>query len=146
MDSSIETPAAAAVMPKNGGRLWRVARATLIVSALGAAGGALSGIVLAVGLGLVLDGFTGARDFVGTLAFSAVVGAALGLLLGPLAGFGLLRRVPLGRAILGTGVGTVLGFLAGWPFPVNPFYTSVAGFALAAVFLQWRYRPRAVQS
>ena len=132
----------------------------LIVTALGAAGGALTGAVLAVGFISSMGGFAGLRDFVGTLALGGAFGATFGLLLGPAIGFGLLRRVPLGRAIVGTGIGAIVGFAAGLALPVTVglgvplplllgpafltathlFLSASAGAAVAALVLHWRYR------
>ena len=60
----------------------------------------------------------------------------------PLAGWLLMRRVPLGRAVLWTIVGTILGGLVGWftPLGSDAVYRSLlsglAGFALAVLLLR----------
>jgi hypothetical protein len=68
---------------------------------------------------------------------AAGMGGLFGAFLAPVAGFSLLRRVPLGRAILWTTAGTLIGGLAGlllggFGLTLGP----IAGFGLAA-FRLW---------
>src|SRR5262245_28502081 len=104
----------------------------------GAVAGALAG---ALGVSLwvaVVGGLTQALD-PGAWLVAGAVGAALGAVLLPLAGFTFLRRAPLGRVlaetILGTALGGAAGALtddgAGW------FKGALIGFALSAAHLWW---------
>ncbi|HEY6853734.1 MAG TPA: hypothetical protein VI139_05775, partial [Gemmatimonadales bacterium] len=111
----------------------------------GAAGAA------ALGLALILtDGVTAFTEL-GVVVVPAAIGAGLGAVLAPSAGWLLLRRVPLGRAFAGLTIGTVLGGLAGWFLPamtnvfVQPIITAAAGFLASAVFLRFRYARRESQ-
>ena len=78
----------------------------------------------------------------GLLGFGATFGAVLGAVLLPLAGWLLMRRVPLGRALLGTAAGAVSGGLLGWFMPVGPdviartLVAGVAGFLVAVIVLR----------
>src|SRR5690349_16262404 len=45
---------------------------------------------------------------------AAMVGAGCGVVLGPAASFGFMRRVPLGKLFVETGVGTVIGGVLGF--------------------------------
>ena len=71
--------------------------------------------------------------------------AGLGAVLLPLAGFTLLRRVPLGKVLLETILGTALGGAIGAvmsPFGAGWFTGALAGFALSVAHLWWRSRRR----
>jgi len=115
-------------------RILAITSGLLIVgSLLGAfAGAAVAGIV-----GLVLDGSAPDPEL---LRFGATFGAPLGGVLLPLAGWVLMRHVPLGRAFLGTAIGTVAGGVLGWFLPIGSeevaqtLLGGVVGF-LIAVFL-----------
>jgi hypothetical protein len=82
----------------------------------------------------------------GVFGFGAVIGGMCGMVLGPLASFGFLRRVPLGRlfgqAAFGATVGGVAGVLS--PFghygPYGALGVATAGFVLASARLAWVYR------
>ncbi|HZF68524.1 MAG TPA: hypothetical protein VEZ47_10835 [Gemmatirosa sp.] len=98
----------------------RVACITLGLVAAGGVLGALAAALAAVlGFGVfaaligrqLLD--PAAALFVGGVA--ARIGAALGIVVGPLAAWLLLREVPLGRALLGTTLGALIGGLLGLP-------------------------------
>lgn len=98
---------AVAVTPSRA-RLVRVLRATGIVTALGAVGGAIGGVALGAALWIEA---TFRTDLLGTgvealralglvVLTAATCGAVYGLVLGPLYAWTLLRRVPLWRAIM----------------------------------------------
>ncbi len=75
------------------------------------------------------------------------MGAGLGAVLLPLAGFTLLRRAPLGKVLLETILGTALGGAIGAvmsPFGAGWFTGALAGFALSVGHLWWRSRRRAL--
>ena len=124
----------------------RRTRAVIIVTILSAAAGALAGLAVA----FVLDAVTGAFAPDGFLfGFAALTGAALGSVLGPIAGFGFLRRVPLGRlfgqTIVGAALGALLGLSMGILFPRADDFTLIfgggtLGFAVAALLLWRRFR------
>ena len=100
-------------------------------------GGAVVGAVAALGVLGTADRFGGAlplRDAATLTGIGAVAGAAIGALLGPLAGFGLLRRVPLGQAMRATGLGALAGLGLGLVAGFNAVLLSVAGFALGALY------------
>ena len=129
-------PSARRVIPS------RVALVALGLIPTGAVAGALAG-----GLGAMIwmaaaDGLHAAPDpFV--LGVAGVVGAVLGAVILPVAGFTLLRYVPLGRALVETIVATALGgaigvqLLGAW-WLVGP----LAGFGVAATRL-WALARRA---
>lgn len=94
--------------------------------------GAVVGAVCAIGIILVLNAINGgiaglfSADGAVFLAVVAFVGALFGLVAAPLLSWGLLRRVPLGKAILATGLGTMTGAVAGETFyPMNPYVGGV---------------------
>ncbi|HYC33552.1 MAG TPA: hypothetical protein VEB59_14785 [Gemmatimonadales bacterium] len=101
----------------------------------GAAAGAIAGALGAAIWISVIDSVRAALDLQ-VLGLAGIVGAAFGAIMLPLAGFTLLRYVPLGRALLETIVATALGgvlgvqFLGDW-WPAGP----IGGFALAATRL-----------
>jgi hypothetical protein len=72
--------------------------------------GVVAGASCAVAVVMLIGSLFGGLGLAGPAGF---VGAVLGAVLAPIAGFSLLRRVALGRAILWTSVGTVLGGLIG---------------------------------
>lgn len=132
-------------------KVRRVSRVTLAVAALGAAGGALSGIVIAsIFVGVQILASPSPSPFIATLqffvfasAYAATFGVMFGVVLGPLFAWTLLRRAPLWRAIgetsfaaaVDTGIAsaTIIGSGSFWFVPV--------GCALiAALRLQWEVR------
>ena len=94
----------------------------------------------------------------------AVVGAGLGALLGPAAGFGLLRRVRLGRAVAATAGGAFLGFGLGlalfflfvapsrdaiWADGVDwslALTLGVVGWFLGVLYVRWRPEGRSAKN
>ena len=122
-------------------RLSRVLAVTSGLVAAGAGAGALAGAAVA-GLIAALVERPGAAFEPGLLGFGATFGAVLGAALLPLAGWLLMRRVPLGRALLGTAAGAVSGGLLGWFIPVGPdviartLVAGVAGFLVAVIMLR----------
>ncbi|HKG90448.1 MAG TPA: hypothetical protein VKA84_01075 [Gemmatimonadaceae bacterium] len=124
----------------------RPARIAIVTAGLSAAGALVGGACAAVSLGLVLlclrvvTPRTSLEGAAFVLAFASLVGAVTGAVGAPLIGWGLLRRVPLGRAIAGTALGTVAGGAAGWA--VMPVLGSAAGallgFVAGAVYLRLR--------
>jgi hypothetical protein len=120
-------------------------RITAGLAFTGAAFGALSGMV-ALGIGMLAGGYVTSVGDLTILLLPGAFGAVLGSFLAPLAGWFLLRRVPLGRAFAGLAAGTLLGGLAGWflfsetdPM-IRPIQFAVVGFLLAATALRVTHR------
>jgi hypothetical protein len=124
------------------------ARVALVALGLVPTGAVAGGLAGAIGVSLwvaVTQGIAQAFD-VEVWLFAGTVGAMLGAVLLPIAGFTLLRRAPLGRVlaetILGTALGGAIGAIttpasgAGW------FVGALAGFALSAAHLWWKARRR----
>ena len=119
----------------------------LAVTAALLAGGALfGGLAGAVALTLVLALF-GTFNW-GLLLVAAQMGAVLGAVLLPIAGWTLLPRVPLWRVFTGTIAGTVIGGLLGTVlgfllYPVGllvgPVLGAILGFLCAAIRLRRRF-------
>ncbi|HEY0035035.1 MAG TPA: hypothetical protein VGB66_00030 [Longimicrobium sp.] len=86
------------------------------------------------------------------LLLGAAFGAVVGMILGPLGAWLLMRDVPLGRAVGGTTLGTVLGGVAAVVsnLPGSLFYAPIAGFTLVALALRvharWRRELRGKRS
>ena len=132
----------------------RVIAVTAGLSAAGLVVGAAVGAIVG-GAFIALTLLTakgGAWNVGATLAASAMYGGALGMVLGPIAAWLLMRHVPIGRALgetaLGTAIGSFLGILLVWfpvlliPFP--PLTLALAGFAAAAVRLRVMHRKKDV--
>jgi hypothetical protein len=90
--------------------------------------GALAGAscaVFAVNLAIYLDGpydASFALELGPIVQGAAAIGALSGFILAPVAGFALLRRVPLGRSLAVCTLGTTFGGLLGnWIWPFNPY-------------------------
>lgn len=118
----------------------RIVAVTIGLSLAGAIfGGIAGGIVLGIVL-LVSEDF----DRFGTRIFlvAATLGAMLGAACAPVAGWLLLRRVPLGRAFGGLTIGTILGGVFGWFLPISmnkgdrSLIAGAVGFLCAAVWLR----------
>jgi hypothetical protein len=124
------------------------ARATGVTLGLATTGAILGGAAWAIALGIGLLCKAGLDTFshLRVLLIPGAIGAVLGSVCAPLAGWLLFRRVPLGRAFAGLVIGTVLGGLSGW-FPpltfnvlLQPIATAAAGFVAAALVMRRRYR------
>lgn len=116
----------------------------------------LAGTALLAGTGALVGGFIGSTllfllqlgapggiTLSVDLPFATVVGgsfgAAVGLVVAPVAGWTFLRHVPFGRAILGTAAGTFLGAAAAL-LVGHPAVGGIVGYAVAAVLLRRRLR------
>jgi len=134
------------------------ARAVAVTAGLSAAGAAFGAAAGATALGIVLalsDGLHVLGDL-GVLAIPGVLGGAIGAVCAPLAGWLLLRRIPLGKAFLGLTIGTVLGGVVGWYLVpevnghtdafsifnliVRPVLGAALGFLSAALLMRVRHR------
>jgi hypothetical protein len=106
--------------------------------------GAVAGMLCLAVVGLIDSGPRAFSDVgMEVFGYAALVGGLCGLLVGPAAAFGFLRRVPLGRLFAETTLGATLGGLLGFVLNVNDvlfFGLPVAGFAVAVAHLAWRYR------
>ena len=125
------------------------ARITIGLSITGAICGAGAGVV-ALWVASFSADFALLGGFRGLAVIPLVIGAALGAICAPLAGWLALRDVPLGPMFLGLSLGTVLGGVAGWFAPqfgnvlVQPVVAAAAGFLAAAFALRLRFRRRGV--
>jgi hypothetical protein len=103
---------------------------TVSLIGAGAAIGALCGGVLA-SLALLLTASINelmSRDTAVFLGLCATVGGVVGGITAPIVSWGLLRRVPLGRAIAWGAIGTMLGGVIGeWVSPANLHGGGVPG-------------------
>jgi hypothetical protein len=114
----------------------RVALVTLGLIPTGAAAGALAG---ALGVTIWMSFVGGIRAALDSQlwAFAGMVGGALGAVLLPIAGFTVLRYVPLGRALAETIVGTAIGGALGVQFLGQGWLVgALAGFGVAAIRLR----------
>lgn len=115
----------------------RVAVVTAGLIGGGAIAGGMAGSIgaaLAVG---IHDGLRAALDPMVWL-FAGLIGAPLGAILLPIAGFTVLRYVRLGRVLVVTILGTALGGAAGVQVTAGGWLTgALLGFALASISL-WR--------
>jgi hypothetical protein len=126
-------------------------RALGVVALLGLAGGVLGGLLVAglvSGITLVNGGW---RDFnlvaLGYIALiSAGFGAAYGVVLGPVLGWTLMRRVPLGRAIGETALlaacGVELALVGALPMPFGIFGLPAVLACTGALRLRYVYREK----
>jgi hypothetical protein len=126
-------------------RLAKVAVGLILGSA---AVGALAGIACAAVLLVMSDGLAGLLADEVLYRGAAIVGASCGVLLGPAASFGFMRRVPLGRLFAETALGAVIAGVLGFLLPVSfevGLGIAAAGFILAAARVGWVYRSRPQQ-
>ena len=130
--------------------LVRASVITLCLVAVGAIVGAVAGAIVMVG-GVVLSDRSFPRGIYLPIA-GAYVGALVGAPLAPLAGWLLLRHVPLGQAILVTGLGTIAGGVIGLTARVTgdairgAIICGVFGFVVAAVYLRASIRRKVAPS
>ncbi len=104
----------------------------------GAAVGSVCGIVA---LSLIL-GAAGRLPDASLALIAGLFGGALGAVLGPAAGFSILRHVPLGKAIGWTAVGAIVGGLLGVPLSMGLILGPVVGFGVASLALYASVRRR----
>ena len=110
----------------------RVIRVTSTLLAMGAVAGGACAVVIVL-LMLVAAGGSGVGELftletAALLARIAVFGALVGAIGWPALAWGLLRRVPLGKAMAWTALGAVVGAVAGemWA-PFNPYSGAIPG-------------------
>lgn len=132
-------------------RAIRLLKVGLGVTVACVVAGAVAGVLCLSIVGLIVDGPRALADGgMEILPYAALIGGMCGLLVGPIAVFGFLRRVPLGRLFLETIVGAALGGLLGFALNVNSealiFGLPVGGFAVAVAHLAWRYRATHAQA
>lgn len=125
MTPTLPSRAATRISPK------RVVVVGLGLVVTGATVGAVCGVVA---LSLLL-GAAGRLPDAGVVMVAGLFGGGLGAVLGPAAGFSILRRVPLGKAIGWTALGAILGGLFGVPFSLGLILGPVIGFGVAALAL-----------
>ncbi len=122
----------------------RILAVTLGLAVAGAVFGGVAGAI-ALAISLVLSRDYGHLNEPVLFAVAATLGAMLGTACAPLAGWLLLRRVPLGRAFGGLTVGATLGGVAGWFLPRSfahgdgVLIAAALGFLVAAVVLRIRH-------
>jgi hypothetical protein len=131
-------------------------RVTLVIVGLVVAGGIAGGIASASAVAVA--GMLGADsqslhhtmnlstlpdERVDLVAAGWRIGVAAGVLLGPLAAWLLMRRVPLGIAIGGTMLGTFDGEVAALVLGTHYFTLPLAGFALSALMIRFAVARRA---
>ena len=122
----------------------RVLAVTLGLAAAGAVFGGVAGAV-ALAISLVVSRDYGHLNEPVLFAIATTLGAMLGAGCAPLAGWLLLRRVPLGRAFGGLTVGATLGGVVGWFLPRSFAHgdgiliAAALGFLGAAVVLRIRH-------
>jgi hypothetical protein len=122
-------------------------KVTAALAVLGAAVGALLGIVAIAFIALVTGGPSALRDSPVLFPAAATIGAGAGVVLGPVAAWTLMRHVPIWKAIAGTAAGTTIGFVIGY-WLTQPLHLEVSwaigagllGFLVSAVTLRLRKR------
>ncbi len=132
-DVAVQSTMTESLAPRVSG--WRMAGLVLRISALGAVAGAVAGALGLTGWVLVFEHRALGSLLRGWLVVG-LVGAAFGAILFPLAGFTVLRVIPLWRILATTIVGTALGGIVGAQFlgaaaPVGP----IVGFVIAVIYL-----------
>ncbi|HEY2855961.1 MAG TPA: hypothetical protein VGJ18_24190 [Gemmatimonadaceae bacterium] len=124
-------------------KLGRILTVTGALAGIGAVTGAVAGTVVAFLVIVLKQGLGDALDLQ-LFEIGAWFGAPLGATLFPLAGWLLMRRVPIGRALLGTMLGTIVGGLVGWFAPIrgagdivdHTLLCGLIGFSLAVLLLR----------
>ena len=110
------------------------------------AGSVVADVVLAAALVVSQGPVAALRDpFV--YMVGGAVGAACGLVCGPIAAWTMLRKVPIGRAILEPSIAAAIGGALGLFFArpggiFAPIGGAIAGLLLAAIRLRYEYRNR----
>ena len=94
----------------------RIVAVTIGLIVAGAVFGAVAGVMV-LGLTKVIQRGFGAFDYPLAYLAAATIGGILGAGCAPLAGWLLLKRVPLGRAFAWLTVGTIGGGVVGWFLP-----------------------------
>ena len=133
-------------MPRS--RTSAIARTIGVVALLGLAGGVLGGVLTGVLFSGILYVNGGWHDFtLGALgdivAVASGFGAAYGVVLGPLLGWTLMRRVPLGRAIGETALlaacGVEIAMIGVVPVPFGMLWLPVVLAVVGALRLRFEY-------
>jgi len=121
----------------------RIVAVTIGLAVAGAAFGGIAGVLVLGTISVLTPGFEAFGEPL-LFAVAATLGALLGAGCAPLAGWLLLRRVPLGRAFRGLTLGTIAGGVLGWfvPLPVDKVNRSLIagalGFLCAAIIMRIR--------
>ena len=119
-------------------RIDRPTRIVLVTAGLSAVGGLVGALAAASAVGAIAILYGGVSALTaggtpGLLGVAAAFGAFCGLIAAPLLGWGLLRRVPLGRVIVWTAAGTIAGAVGGDLLQsVNPFAPLLPGVLVGA--------------
>jgi hypothetical protein len=139
-------------------RVRRIVVVTLSLAGAGAIAGGLCGVVAGVVATSIEGGhwsIQALRDLAAISTYASAFGAIAGAVAFPLAGWGLLRQVSIGRAIMGTAIGTVIGSALGELYdPFNPYIADAPGiivggfmgFVFAAALLRVLERARRAKS
>jgi hypothetical protein len=115
----------------------RVALVAVGVAALGAVGGAIAGVLSAT-LWLLVFQTRWLSVLPQVFGGVALLGAALGAVLMPLAGFTALRRIPLGKILATAIVGSAVGGIVGAQFFNSVVVGPIVGFVAAVAWLAVR--------
>jgi len=111
----------------------RLARIVAITAGLGATGAVVGGCCAAIAVTVISivetkSAFIFSVEFFRLLGIVALAGAMTGIVGAPALAWGLLRRVPLGRAIVVTAIATIAGAILGEMFfPFNPYWNVIPG-------------------
>jgi hypothetical protein len=120
------------------------ARVVGVTAGLAGAGAVFGGVAgaAALAVGLLVQYGPGGMGPADLYGFVGLVGAAIGAVCAPLAGWLLLRRVPLGRAFARLTMGTFAGAVVGWfaftriDLVYGPVISAAVGFLSTAVVLR----------
>jgi hypothetical protein len=111
----------------------RLARIGAVTAGLGATGAVVGACCAAIAVTMISivetkSAFIFSFEFFRLLGIVALAGAATGIVGAPALAWGLLRRVPLGRAIVVTAIATIAGAILGeMLFPFNPYRNVIPG-------------------
>lgn len=122
------------VVPSAGATRISPKRVVVVGLGLIVTGAAVGSVCGVVAISLLL-GAGGRLPDAGVAMVAGLFGGALGAVLGPAAGFSILRHVPLGRAIGWTALGAILGGVIGAPLSMGLIVGPVVGFGIAALAL-----------